>query len=84
MAKINIIYNFEVFGITEKMRESIQKIGDKMGWDHGEVKVVNQANTETGRDVGKMSDKKKEQIETLNSLDVDLYNYAIDQFENQT
>jgi hypothetical protein len=84
LAKINIIYNFEVFGITEKMRESIQKIGDKMGWDHGEVKVVNQANTETGRDVGKMSDKKKEQIETLNSLDVDLYNYAIDQFENQT
>ena len=81
IAKYNLEHFF-VFGLKEKLPESLALFKDVLGWSHGELK----ARSNLGKNRPKKEEidsELKEFISEQNSLDIELYQYAQSLFEKQ-
>lgn len=80
-AKKNMAKHFSVVGITELFEESLFLMKKQFGWDDIQYRTKNAATNRPKKK--KVSQEVIDKIAAKNHLDIKLYNYARNEFENK-
>lgn len=79
LAKDNFMNHMTVFGFTERMSESIEKLASRFGWNRAGIKPGLRLNETPSESKSIVSSNDREKIARRNKFDMALYNWATKQ-----